>query len=460
MIQLGFHGAAGTVTGSKYLLTVDKRKILVDCGMFQGAKELRERNWAPPPFDPAEIEAVVLTHGHVDHIGYLPRLVRQGFKGKIYATIPTCDIVAITLRDTANLQMEDADYRNRKRLTHHPVALPLFTEDDAEETIRHLAPLPFNVWTRIGEEIRFRYHVVGHILGAASVEIEMNDGSREVSILFSGDIGRYGNPVTRNPAEPPSCDYLVCESTYGGRVHPAEDPHTEFASLIKEIQSCGGVLVIPAFAIGRTQQITYLVNDLIQHNWIRPIEVHIDSPMAISATDIYVKYASYHSLDVQQAGGIEAVLEGPRVHRHRKRTASKKLNRLRGPAIIISASGMCAGGRIMHHLLNRLGDPKNIVALVGFMAEGTVGRKLADGDKLVYIHKTPVEVRAKTARLGGLSGHADYFEIMHWLEPMKPPKRVFLTHGEPTQSQAMADHLKQERGWPTHIPELGETVEL
>lgn len=460
MIQLSFHGAAGTVTGSKYLVTVNERKILIDCGLFQGAKELRNRNWNPPAFDPAEIEAIILTHGHVDHVGYLPRLVKEGFKGKIYATIPTVDIASITLQDTAKLQMEDADYRNRKRLTHHAEALPLFTDLDVEDTLEYLTGMPFDVWHRLGEEIRFRYHVVGHILGAASVELELNDGDHKITILFSGDIGRYGNPVTRNPAEPPKCDYLVCESTYGGRMHPAEDPHTEFANLITEVQENKSILLIPAFAVGRTQQLTFLVNDLIRHHWIKPIDIHIDSPMAISATDIYIKYSAYHSIDVQQLGGAEGILDGRHVYLHRKRHASKQLNELAGPAIIISASGMCAGGRIMHHLLNRLGDPGTVVALVGFMAEGTIGRKLADGEKLVYIHKTPVDVRARIARLMGLSGHADYYEILHWLESMPAPKRVFITHGEPSQSEAMAQHLRTERAWDCHIPVLDEAVTL
>ncbi|HVP07031.1 MAG TPA: MBL fold metallo-hydrolase, partial [Candidatus Acidoferrum sp.] len=437
MITLSFHGAAGTVTGSKYLVTVNDKKILVDCGMFQGAKELRARNWAEMKFDPTALEAVVLTHGHIDHVGYLPRMVRNGFNRKVYATPPTIDIATLALLDTAHLQMEDAEFRNKKKLSSHEVALPLFTTDDVELTERLFTPALFGQWTMIGEEIRFRYHVVGHILGAACVEMELNDGNRKVSILFSGDIGRYGNPLTRDPEPPPQTDRLVCETTYGGRMHPPEDPLFELANLITEVQENGSVLLIPAFAIDRTQQIIYLINELLQHHRIAPIDVHVDSPMAITATEIYVKYASYHSLDTRRLGSTESVLNGKNVFLHRKRKDSQMLNKLKGPAIIMSSSGMLTGGRILHHLLNRLDDPSTVVALAGFMAEGTLGRQLADGAELVYIHKTPVHVRAKIVRLGGLSGHADYQEILHWLEPVTgQPGRVYLTHGEPLQSQA------------------------
>ncbi len=461
MIQLSFHGAAGTVTGSKYLISVNKRKILIDCGMFQGGRELRLRNWQQLPFDPSEVENVILTHCHIDHIGYLPKLVKEGFRGTVYCTPPTAEIGHISLLDAAHLQMEDAEYRNKKRLTRHEKALPLFTTDDAEEAMRFFEDASYMEWMALGKEIRFRLHDAGHILGAAGVELELNDGSKKISIFFSGDVGRYGNPLTNNPAEPPATDYLVCESTYGGRIHAPEDPEFEFEKMINEIIERKSILLIPAFAVGRTQQIVYLVNHLIRHKRIPTIDIHIDSPMAISTTDIYRKYISYHSIDPEELHSDESLLNSRNIYFHKEKKDSQQLNRLKGPAIIISASGMLSGGRILHHMLNRLHDPNVIVALVGFMAEGTPGRRLMDGEKEIYIHKTLARVNAKIISLHGLSGHADFFELLHWLEPLKTkPKKVFVTHGELTQSTAMAAHLKDERGWDCLIPSLDQTVEL
>ncbi len=461
MIQLGFHGAAGTVTGSKYLIETNGRRVLIDCGMFQGSRELRQLNWTDPPVNPKLLNAIVLTHAHIDHIGYLPRLVARGYQGPVYATAPTIDIAAISLLDTANLQMEDAEYRNKKKLTRHEVALPLFTDDDAERALKLFEPVPFNEWISIDEAIRFRYHIAGHILGAAGVEVELNDEGRTRTVFFSGDVGRYGNPLTVDPSEPPACDYLVCESTYGGKIHPPEDPHTIFADLINQVIREKGVLLIPAFAIGRTQQVLFLIHDLIEHKRIPPIDVHVDSPMAVSATDIYCKYHNLHSVDLNRLGGPNCVLNGSNVQFHKTKKSSQELNDLKGPAVIISASGMLTGGRILHHLLNRLDDEKTTVALVGFQAQGTLGRKLLDGEKAVYIHKTFKPVNARIVSLSGMSAHADYQELLHWLEPIQtPPRTVFVTHGEPDQSEAMVGHLSHERQWTCYRPQLGETIEL
>jgi metallo-beta-lactamase family protein len=461
VIQLAFHGAAGTVTGSKYLVSTGNQRVLVDCGVFQGPRELRQRNWQPLPFESESVDAVILTHAHVDHIGYLPRLIREGFQGKVYATSPTVDLAYISLLDSAHIQEEDAAYRNRKKLTRHKVALPLFTVDNAKEALRMLTPTPFGIWTDAAESVRFRFHVAGHILGAAQVELEVREDDRKVSVLFSGDVGRYGNPLTSNPAEPPACDYLICESTYGGRIHEPEDAYFEFEQLIKETVERKSILLIPAFAVSRTQQVTFLINQLIASGRVPPIDIHIDSPMAISATDVYCKYPTFHSVDISRLGGSDCLINGKNVHLHRKRKSSKVLNRLEGPAIILSASGMLTAGRILHHLINRLPDPSTTLLLVGFMAEGTLGRKIADGERLVYIHKQPVEVKAKVEILHGLSGHADYYELLHWLEPYEPgPRRVFITHGERSQSEAMLAHIGQARGWECLIPELDQSVQL
>jgi len=461
MISLSFHGAAGTVTGSKYLLKANDKSILIDCGLFQGSRELKERNWSKPAFNPTDVAAIIITHGHIDHIGYLPRLVSLGFNGKIFATPPTVDISAVSLLDTAKIQEEDAEYRNRKKLTRHAPALPLFTVDDVEQVGKLMSPVQFGSWTHIGKEFKFRYHVAGHLLGAAGVEIEVNDGNKTITLLCSGDVGRYGNLLTIDPSEPPQCNYLICESTYGGQMHPVEDPHTILADLINDVIRRSSILLIPAFAIGRTQQIVYLVNDLIIHGRIPPIDIHVDSPMAITATDIYTKYSSYHRLEAGLPCGLKGIIEGDHVKLHRTKKSSKSLNDLAGPAIIISSSGMMTGGRIMHHLLNRLGNPSTTIAVVGFMPEGTLGRKLLDGEKLVYIHKTPIDVQAKIVKISSLSGHADYQELLHWVEPMTTaPRTVFLTHGEPPMAAAMADHLSSVRGWNTLVPVMDQVVEL
>ena len=461
MIKLTFHGAAGTVTGSKYLVETDRRKILVDCGVFQGMRELRLLNWSAPPVDPKVLDNIVLTHAHIDHIGYLPRLVSQGYDRPVFATPPTVDLAGISLLDSAELQEEDAAWRNKKKLTRHEKALPLFTVDDARRAMQLLRPVPFDVWVDIGDGLRFRFRRVGHILGAASVEVDVRGNGERKLVFFSGDIGRYGNPLTIDPAEPPEMDYLVCESTYGGRLHQPEDPRAVLIDLVNDVVNREAMLLIPAFAVGRTQQIVYLVNELIRYGLVPRIDIHIDSPMAVLATDVYIKYQSYHGVDVSKLGGEGCTLGSSNVFVHRKRESSKQLNELQGPAIIISSSGMLTGGRIMHHLMQRLPDPRTTVALVGFMAAGTRGRQLAEGAKEISIHKQLFKVNAQVVHLNGLSGHADFYEILHWLEPVvRAPRRVFITHGEPEQSQAMAQHLKKERGWECHIPQLGETVEL
>ncbi len=461
MISLAFHGAARTVTGSKYLITVNDRKILIDAGIFQGRRELRRLNWEPLPFAGSDLDAIILTHAHIDHIGYLPRLIKDGFRGKVFCSAPTAELAEISLLDSAHIQEEDANYRNKKKLSRHKKALPLYTVEDAEDAIRMIHPVPFDNWESLNDEFRFRLAVVGHVLGAAGIEVGLNDNGRKTDIFFSGDVGRYGNPLTRNPAHPPECEYMVCESTYGGRLHAPEDPRATFIKLINDAVERKAVLLIPAFAVSRTQQITYLINELTRYGLVPPVELYLDSPMAISATEIFCRYHSFHKVDIKKIGGPNCVLNGERVHLCRKRKESQKLNKLKGPAIIMSASGMLTGGRIMHHLMNRLGDPQTTVALAGYMAEGTLGRKIAEGAEEVRIHKQLFKVQAKIVKMRGLSGHADFYEMLHWLEDMeKAPKRVFVTHGELSQSEAMAEHLKTKRNWNCHIPTMGEVVEL
>ena len=429
--------------------------------MFQGPKTLRVKNWEPLPFNAADIETVLITHTHIDHIGYLPRFGAEGFQGRVLATAPTVEMARILLLDSAHLHEEDAQYRNKKKLTSHPKALPLFRTKDVKRIVKRFEPVNFGEWFSVAKGIRCRYHVAGHVLGAGSIEIEASDGNRQCSILFSGDVGRYGDPLAPNPAPPPETDYLVCESTYGGRLHEPEDPRFTLAQIVNRIVKDKRILLVPAFAFGRTQQIIYLVGELMRDGAVPPIDIHVDSPMAVTATDLYRRYPALHSVSPSRLQNGEDVLGGEHVTLHRRRKSSKLLNTLKGPAIILSASGMMAGGRILHHLINRLPDRKTTLMIAGYMAEGTLGRQIAEGADKVYIHKQPIEVRAEVIQLHGLSGHADYLELLHWLEPIsRTPRMVYVTHGEESQSVAMAGHLKDERGWKTHIPTLHETVEL
>ncbi|MFQ5453013.1 MAG: MBL fold metallo-hydrolase RNA specificity domain-containing protein [Candidatus Zixiibacteriota bacterium] len=461
MISLSFHGAVGTVTGSKYLLTTNDYKVLIDCGIFQGAKVLRQKNWESPAFNPKDINSVVLTHAHIDHIGYLPRLLRDGFSKSVYATAPTVEMAKILLLDTAHINEEDASYRNRKKATSHKIALPLFTTEDTKKVFNLFKAVNYCQWVKLNKEVKFRYHNVGHILGAGSVEFRINDNGKKTSILFSGDIGRYAMPLTIEPSAPPETDYLICESTYGGVIHEPLDIFFEFAKLLDDIIKRKSILLIPSFAVGRTQQMTYIINVLIKQKRIPPIDVHIDSPMAVKVTDIYRRFPSFHSINCDLLKNEKNVFYGKNVFLHRKRKSSKLLNKLKGPAIIISASGMLSGGRILHHLINRLPDKDTTVALVSYMAEGTLGRKLLEGSDMVYIHKIPIKVRARIVSFLGLSGHADSYEIFHWLAHWdKSPKKVFITHGEPSRSDALAKDINNIKGWNCHIPYPDETIEL
>ncbi len=461
MIALSFHGAAQTVTGSKYLVRVADDSVLIDCGLFQGLKELRLRNWDSPPFDAHKIPWIVLTHCHIDHIGYLPRLFRRGFRGEILCSEPTARMMEILLLDAAHLQEEDAYYLNKEGKTRHKPALPLFTQDDARAVSRLVRPVPFAQDIPLTPRLSFRLRPVGHILGACSVLLTVREDAQTKTIYFGGDIGRYNAPLVRDPESPLAADYLVLESTYGDRVHDVADPYESIAALVHKIVETRGVLLIPAFAVGRTQQLVLILRELEEQGRIPRVPVHVDSPMAVNVTDIYCQFEKWHRIEVSRLGDADCALHAKNITYHRTREQSMAINKLEGPRVIISSGGMLTGGRVLHHLMQRMGDARNIIALVGFQAAGTRGRDLLDGKKLLRFHGEMHTVRAEVVDVGGLSGHADYTELMRWLGALeKAPTTTFITHGEPGPAAAMAARVQKERGFKAVIPNLGDEFQL
>ena len=460
MSELSFLGAARTVTGSQYLVASGGEQLLIDSGMFQGEKALRLRNWDEPAFDPGSVKALVLTHTHLDHIGRLPRLVRQGFEGPIYCTPPTRDLAEVLLADAAHLQKEDAGYLNRKGLTKHAPALPLFEQADVEAALEQFETVPLGESVGIGRRFSFSYQDAGHLLGAASVRLRIREDGTETSVLFSGDVGRFGAVLTRDPEPAPAADYVVVESTYGNRIHEHEPVLEQLEAILKRTFARGGVLLIPSFAVGRAQQMILLMDELVTTGRLRPFPIHLDSPMAVAATRIYSHYPNDHRVSLSRMGG-RSLLHGKWVELHQTRKESEALNDLRGPAVIISSSGMLTGGRILHHCRVRLPKRENTLLITGYQAATTLGRALLDGARLVRIHKCEVPVLAEVTQLHGLSGHADADELMRWLSSIETrPRQTFVTHGEDEAAEAFAARLARERSWATHVPHLGETVLL
>ena len=450
-MKITFLGAAGTVTGSRYLLETASTRVLIDCGLFQGLKEHRLKNWEAPSVDPRSLAAVVLTHAHLDHSGYLPRLVQQGFGGPIRATAATAALTRILLADSAHIQEEDANRANRYRYSKHAPALPLYTVRDAERTYPLLAPTPWDDSFAVGD-LRFTFRRAGHILGAASVLVE-HEGGR---VVFSGDIGRQ-NDLLMNPPRPfEGADALVVESTYGDRLHPAEDPGTALADVVNRVCGRGGVLLVPAFAVGRSQAILHVLATLTRAGSIPRIPTYLNSPMAIDATGIFCDHPGDHKLPRDQC---EAMC-GAAVYT-REVEESKRLNERSGPMILIAGSGMVTGGRILHHLKAFGPDAKNGILLAGFQAAGTRGAQLRDGAETLKIHGDRVPVRAERFTLDGLSGHADWKELVAWLRGAPAaPGQVFITHGEPTAADAFRVHLQEELGWDATVAREGQTVEM
>jgi metallo-beta-lactamase family protein len=460
VITLSFWGGAGTVTGSRHGLETGTGRILVDSGLFQGLKSLRQKNWDAPPFDPAQLDGVVLTHAHIDHTGWLPRLVKLGFRGPVWCTPATVDLLRIMLLDSAELQEEDAAFLNRKGLSRHHPALPLYDRRDAERALSRLRPQPYGEWFEPAPGLRARFRDAGHLLGSAMLDGVARDGGREVRVLFSGDLGRPGMPLVADPEPPGDPDVLVLESTYGDRVHPPGAPLEALRPVLGEMLRRRCVLLVPAFAVGRAQQILYLTRQLVRTGELPAIPIYLDSPMAVDATEIYCRYPELHGVSEAELKDEDCSLYGRNVHLCRTVEESKRINAVDGPAVVLSSSGMLAGGRVLHHLHRILPDPRHMIALVGFQAAGTRGRALQSGAPTLRMHGEDVPVRATVVDLGHLSGHADRDELLRWVAGAKqPPRRVFVTHGEPEAAGALAAALAA-RGMEAMAAELGQRVEL
>jgi metallo-beta-lactamase family protein len=451
-MQLTFLGATGTVTGSKYLITAGSRRILVDCGLFQGLKQLRLRNWAGFAVDPKIIDAVVLTHAHIDHSGYLPLLARNGFSGKVYCSYGTRDLCEILLPDSGHLQEEEADYANRKGFSKHAPALPLYTQDDAERCLKLLTPIDTERDIDLGDGISLRLAHSGHIVGSSFVRLT-HQGK---SIVFSGDLGRPNDIVMKPPVRVAQATHIVLESTYGDRLHGRENPQTQLAEIINRTVQRRGVVVVPTFAVGRAQELLYYLHLLKASRVIPDIPVYLNSPMAVDATRIFHQHPEEHRLTPGQCNDMCHVARIVNTVEE-----SRQLNTRSGPMIILSASGMATGGRVVHHLKAFVSDARNTVLFAGFQAAGTRGAAMLAGAQCIKIHGEYIPVRAEIALLSNLSAHADYSEIMAWLGGFEsPPQQTFITHGEPVAADALRHRIEEQRGWRCRVPDYLETVDL
>jgi metallo-beta-lactamase family protein len=476
LAYIQFLGAAGTVTGSKHLIntTSDSTgnsgfQTLIDCGMFQGPKEWRERNWENTPIPASQIDAVVLTHAHLDHCGWIPRLVKEGFRGPIYATPATIDLCGIILPDSGHLQEEDANFYNKHKKSKHDPALPLYTLAEAQACLQYFRPLPSQTSQQLSPELSFRFVRAAHILGSSMVELALHTNGRSRRLLFTGDVGRVrdqhiapGKVVRSGPTEGETADVLVMESTYGNRQHPTEDPRPALAAVIRQTVQRGGSVVVPAFAVERTQKFIFMLKELIESGQIPRIPVFCDSPMAIQAVEIFMKHTEEYTDETRRLiGQYGSPLEWAGFTFASTPEESKKINNSRFPCIIVSSSGMVTGGRVQHHLAQRLPDPKNTVMFIGFQAQGTRGFTIKSGAPEVKIFGEIVPIRAQVTTFEQFSDHADTPELLEWLRtfPQKPSV-TYLVHGDPAASAQLRDTMSKELGWKVQVAQWMEKVEI
>ncbi len=451
-MRLRFLGAAETVTGSRFLVESNGQSVLVDCGLFQGIKRLRAQNWAAFPYPPADIGAVLVTHAHIDHSGYLPALVRDGFRGPIHCSQATADLMRLMLLDSAHLQEEDARFANRHRSSRHDPAKPLYTTEDAERALDLLQPVAFNEELACLPGLECSFRPNGHILGSSTVRVADDD----TSVLFTGDVGRPVERVMRPPAPPPAADFVVTESTYGNRLHSGSDPAAELADVVSRTLGRGGSVVIPSFAVGRAQTILTLLADLMAAGAIPTVPVYLNSPMAVSATEIFMKHHELHQLSGPECERLRSGVEFVRTVEE-----SKLLTSSRGPHISVTASGMATGGRVLHHLRHLAPDHRNSIVFVGFQAAGTRGDALVSGAREVKIFGDYVPVRAEVASIGGLSAHADRDELIAWLGSGDlQPRHAFVVHGEQAAADAFRRTIVDRLGWSASVPTQGQIVDL
>jgi len=457
-MKISFYGAAQTVTGSRFLIETPEKRVLVDCGLFQGPRIWKERNWVELPFEPVSVDSVVLTHAHIDHSGFLPRFAKLGFRGPVICTPATADLLSLLLPDSGHIQEEDAAFANKKKYTRHEPALPLYTEEDGRRVLNQLQHLEYYNAVQLSRDLSFRFLRAGHILGSAMIEFRY----REKTILFTGDLGRPSQFLIKPPDEVRSADCLVMESTYGNRLHQRVDIKERLAELINRTVANGGTVLVPAFAIGRTQELLFLLRNLKEDSRIPDLPIFVDSPMAIDAMSIYNHHRSDSSKELEHLQARDDTpFQWDRVHALRTVQDSMSLNTRTQPCIIVSSSGMASAGRILHHLKRRISDHRNTVLFIGFQAEGTKGRLLVEGIKEIKVHGKHYPVEAKIEYLDALSCHADYEEILQWLQNFQqPPERVFLVHGETSASHSLSQKIAESYGWNVHVPAYLESVNL